>query len=273
MQRNIKLIGLDLDGTTLNDKKEITPRVRHAIANAIAAGVAVLPATGRARQTIPAELLAIPGVRYALCANGALVYDLPEKKTLIRDCFTKQTALALEEALAKTEAVMGVFIDGVVYSAIADYNHLRSQYDESLIRYLQISRTTVPNLHRLIEGSPLPVEKFSLLFRHIKDREHTLRVLESCGDCEITCSMPDNLEVNAAGVNKGDALLKLASLLGLHKSQVMAVGDGRNDAEMLKKAGYGVAMGNAVPEALAAADWVTASNEEDGVAVAIEAVL
>ncbi len=273
MQKDIKLIGLDLDGTTLNDKKEITPRVRAAIEGAIRAGIVVLPATGRVRTSIPPEFLAIPGVRYALCANGALVYNLSTGETLISDCFSRQTALALYELLAGTNTLLGVFVGGEVCSGPYDFSSLHGQYDEELIRYLQATRKTVSNVRQLILESPLPVEKISMLFPRMEDRAVVLRMLEGRSDCQLTASMPNNLEANAAGVNKGDALLKLGRLLGFERSQVMAVGDGLNDAEMLEKVGWGVAMANSMPETLAVADWVTASNEEDGVAVAIEAVL
>ena len=87
---------------------------------------------------------------------------------------------------------------------------------------------------------------------------------------EITSSIPNNLEINARGVTKGRGLLVLAETLGLSRSQVMACGDSGNDLTMIQNAGLGVAMANATPEVLAAADFVTASNNEDGVAKAIE---
>ena len=74
--QDIRLVALDLDGTVFNDKKEITPRTLAAIRNAVARGVAVLPATGRTASGIPAAFTSIPGVRYALTSNGASVVDL-----------------------------------------------------------------------------------------------------------------------------------------------------------------------------------------------------
>lgn len=82
--------------------------------------------------------------------------------------------------------------------------------------------------------------------------------------------MPRNLEVNAPGVTKGRGLLALAAELGLDRRQVMACGDSGNDLEMIRAAGLGVAMGNASPDVLAAADVITLDNNHDGVAAAIE---
>ena len=82
--------------------------------------------------------------------------------------------------------------------------------------------------------------------------------------------MENNIEVNALGVNKGIGLLKLGELLGIKREEIMACGDGMNDLEMIREAGLGVAMANAVQEVKDAADFVTDSNEKDGVAKAIE---
>ena len=86
----------------------------------------------------------------------------------------------------------------------------------------------------------------------------------------MTSSLPTNLELNAGGVNKGRGLLALAKALGFAREQVMACGDSGNDAAMLKAVGLGVAMGNATPDILAAADAVTDTNDRDGVAKALE---
>ena len=92
----------------------------------------------------------------------------------------------------------------------------------------------------------------------------------ACPGAEITSSVPCNLEVNAPGVNKGRGLMALAAELGLDPAQVMACGDSGNDLAMIRLAGLGVAMANASPDVLAAADAVTLDNNHDGVAAAIE---
>ena len=273
MQKDIRLIGLDLDFTTLNAKKEITPRVAAAIENAIKAGIIVLPATGRALEGVSPAFLQIPGVRYALCANGAKVYDLAEDKILLENCFSRPVILEILEALHQLNAIPAVFIEGKVYSGPFDYTQLSASYNEQNIQYLRDSRAKVVDLRRFVADSPAPVEKISMLFYSMEDRAKTKEVLGRRGDCELTSSVPGNLEVNAAGVNKGAALLQLGCHLGIGRQQVMAVGDGNNDLEMLRAVGYAVAMANAAAPVKDVADWVTTSYEEDGVAVAIEGVM
>ena len=92
---------------------------------------------------------------------------------------------------------------------------------------------------------------------------------EQTGLFELSGGIPENIEVNAKGVDKGRALLALAGRLGFSRGQTMACGDASNDIAMLRAAGLGVAMGNATPEAVAAADVQTDTNNNDGVAKAI----
>lgn len=272
MQRDIKLIGLDLDGTTLNSQKEITPRVVAAIQNAIQAGITVLPATGRSLEGIPPAFLGIPGIRYALCANGAKVYDLATDTTLLENCFERHVALDILDVLGRCNTIPAVFIDGRAYGEARDYDTLESLYNEKILQYLRLTRHSVPSLRQLVAESPHLPEKITMVFPTMEDRTATKKALAGRDDCVLTSSMPGNLEINAAGVDKGQGLLQLGRLLGYEKSQVMAVGDGSNDLEMLKTVGYAVAMANSTPGLLKVADFVTASCDEDGVALAIEAV-
>ena len=94
--------------------------------------------------------------------------------------------------------------------------------------------------------------------------------LETEPDLELVGSLKYNIEINAAGVNKGTGLVNLGRLLGIRREEIMACGDGDNDTVMLREAGFGVAMGNAEEQVKEAADYITLTNEEEGVAEAIE---
>ena len=93
---------------------------------------------------------------------------------------------------------------------------------------------------------------------------------ERFGTLSVSTSMPCNIEINDAHANKGEAIASLTAYLGLPMAATMAIGDGLNDRSMIKMAGIGVAMANATAEVKAAADYVTTSCDEDGVAVALE---
>ena len=104
--RNIRLVGLDLDGTVFTDEKIITPATKDAIARAVRAGVAVLPVTGRPRSGLPEEVLAIPGVRYAITSNGAMCEDLAEGSVLVRLAMDEETALRALHIAEKYDVVI-----------------------------------------------------------------------------------------------------------------------------------------------------------------------
>jgi hydroxymethylpyrimidine pyrophosphatase-like HAD family hydrolase len=118
------------------------------------------------------------------------------------------------------------------------------------------------NAHRIV--------KLNLMFRDGESRERVRRQLADRTDLLLTSASDHNLEVNAPTGGKGDALRALGEKLGIVPAQIMACGDQLNDITMLRAVGFPVAMGNAVPEIKAAAAFVTRTNEEDGVAYAVE---
>ena len=123
---------------------------------------------------------------------------------------------------------------------------------------------------RLVTGSSTGPDKLQILFADMEERLRAWDELSEVRGLELVGSLGYNIEINAAGVNKGTGLVRLGSLLGIRREEIMACGDGDNDALMLKEAGFGVAMANAVDKVKEAADYITLSNDEDGVAEAIE---
>lgn len=270
---DIKMIGIDLDETLLTHEKTISPRVLNAVRRAVEAGIVVLPASGRALNGIPAEVAAMPGVEYALTANGARVYRLAGREVLISHCFEKADALEIFDAVAPFDILTSFFIDGQGYIDKQRFHYQTENTSEVIRRYLMESRRPIDDLRGFLVEATAPLEKFSLYFRSPEERARVWRVLEQRGGLTITSSVATNIEVNTEGTNKGMALLALAQSLGIQPGQVMAIGDSLNDLEMIRAAGVGVAMGNALPEIKAAADHITLSNQEDGVAVVLERLL
>lgn len=113
------------------------------------------------------------------------------------------------------------------------------------------------------------MDKVQGLFADMKEREQAWQELKRFDSLELVGSLKYNIEINAAGVNKGKGLLELGEILGISREEIMAFGDGDNDIAMLREVGFGVAMQNADEEVKAVADYVTGSNDEDGVAKAI----
>ena len=267
---DIRLIALDLDGTVFNDQKEITPRTMAAIRAAIAKGVDVIPATGRTETGVPEEFLKMPGVHYALTSNGATVVELATGRHLVELPFEPEVAQAVYDRVAKSGGTMGIFVDGECYTDRYGANEGLDLYPPALRNYLKSTRILVEDIHAFFQAHPHGVEKFSIMYPDTASRDAAWQAVAKDCHVELTSSIPNNLEINAPGVTKGRGLAALADALGLDRSQVMACGDSGNDLAMIETAGLGVAMANATPDVLAAADYVTASNNEDGVAKAIE---
>ena len=258
-----------MDGTVFTDEKTITPATKDAIARAVRAGVAVLPVTGRPRSGLPEEVLAIPGVRYAITSNGAMCEDLAEGSVLVRLAMDEETALRALHIAEKYDVVIDIYIDGQAYTAAESMQLVQTHVPESFRPYFLKTRRLVENREQLLRRKGRGAEKFTILFRDMAQRAAAWQEFEQTGLFELSGGIPENIEVNAKGVDKGRALLALAGRLGFSRGQTMACGDASNDIAMLRAAGLGVAMGNATPEAVAAADVQTDTNNNDGVAKAI----
>ena len=271
MEHNIRMIGLDLDGTLLTDKKELTPRTREALVKAIQSGVTVLVATGRPWMGVPEELRSFPGMCYALTSNGARVLDTRTNAVLIERLIEPGPAKKALEICGKYDTLQEIYFDGQGY-AQADKIQLVERYHKNpnMWEYMRKTRIPVDDIHALLEQENRGLDKVQALFADMEERKKAWEELSREEDLELVGSLGYNIEINARGVNKGTALVELGRLLGIRREEIMACGDGDNDTVMLREAGFGVAMGNAEDETKDAADYITLTNEEEGVADAIE---
>lgn len=267
----IKMIGLDLDGTLLTDRKEFTDRSKRALRTAIDSGIVVLIATGRPLTGIPEEIRNFPGMRYALTSNGAKVIDVWENRVVDEHLLSAKLAEKALEICGKYDTLQEVYYDGVSY-APADKRDMIPRYHKNpnMWEYMRKTRTWVEDIFRMVRESDRGLDKIQMLFADMEERTKAWQELSEVEGLELVGSLGYNIEINAAGVNKGSGLVSLGRLLGIRREEIMACGDGDNDLLMLKEVGFGVAMANAEEEVKKAADYITLSNEEDGVADAIE---
>ena len=293
--RPVRLVALDLDGTLLNRRSQITPRTRSAVLTASQQGVVVVPATGRALATLPPEVAQLPGVRYVLTTNGAAVWDLgsepmsavysryadAEKRhitqpvCLLQRLFPPQKAREGFGLCQQYEGELTVFSDG---RAIKD----RESQDLAAARMARHCSTeadqpydgrftVVPDLAEWMSREAHAIEKFCLFFGSAEKAQAALPAFRQLKGVEVVQGSPDNVEVTAQGVDKGEALLALADQLGIPRSETMAVGDSENDRALLEKAGVSAAMANAMPSIQALADYVSQADcDADGVAELFE---
>ncbi|MFJ5712916.1 Cof-type HAD-IIB family hydrolase [Neobacillus sp. NPDC093127] len=239
MEKPIKLIALDMDGTLLNNKGQITEANRQAIKAAQDRGIFVVLSTGRSLLTCREHADALELSSYLVTVNGSEIWD--DKRELV------------ERNLVKSELVEWM------------WNLTR----EHKTKFWAIS--TEQNWHDEMPEDIHTIEwlKFGFNIEDDETRGLILRELEARGEFELSNSTLKNIEVNPAGINKANGLKIVCNRLGIAMENVMAVGDSLNDLAMITEAGLGVAMGNAQEKVKKAADWVTTTNEEDGVANAI----
>ncbi|MEW9051442.1 MAG: Cof-type HAD-IIB family hydrolase [Neobacillus sp.] len=236
---DIKLIALDMDGTLLNEKHLVSEENQRAIQDAQDQGVHVVLSTGRSLRTCKEHADSLRLMSYLVTVNGSEIWN--EKRELV------------ERNTVKSELV---------------------QWMWELTKMYQTKYWAISPQGNWFDDMPDDIHdrewlKFCFNTKDDAIREKIMLALHSKGEFEITNSSPRNIEVNAVGINKAKALTRVCKLLGISMQNVMSVGDSLNDLAMIREAGLGIAMENAQPIVKETADWVTATNTEDGVALAI----
>lgn len=267
-----KLILTDLDGTLLRDDKSLSPANRTALVRAAAQGAEVVVATGRFFGGIPRELLELPFLRYFILMNGAKVYDRREDRVLYRSEIPLAQAERVMDLLEPLDCTVDCYQNDVGWMERRYFDHLDYYVTDPVSRAMVRShRRPVDDLRAQVRAGGDTVQKMQAYFPHLELRPRVMALLrrEVPGVVQ-SISLPTNLELNAAGATKGAALAALCRALGVDPLDTAAFGDGTNDVSMLAAAGVGVAMANGAPETRQAADLVTVSNQEDGVALVLD---
>lgn len=273
---DIRLIALDLDGTLFDNSSRISKRNIKTIQKALEHGVHVVISTGRPFAGLPFEQLKDTGIRYAITANGSAIYDIPTGKCLAEEAMDEEIILPVLDFLLTKDIHMDAFIGGKGYTPVQCIPAgEKLTVPVSLKHYILNTRIRVDNLPKFIQDNQLKVQKMTLNFFPeengiYKDRDEVKQFLQKNSRVSCVSGGYNNLEFTRADVNKGAALYTLSDILGIKPSQTMAIGDTGNDLAILTAAGIGVAMGNATEEVRKNADYVTADNTKDGVALAIE---
>jgi Cof subfamily protein (haloacid dehalogenase superfamily) len=258
-----RLVASDLDGTLLRPDETVSDRTRAALAAAKEAGITVVLVSGRPPRSLGpiAERIGVGGV--AICANGAIVWDLDAGTMLDSSPLAADLATRLVHALreALPGALFAVELEGG-FGREAGWSDGVVATPPDVLEADALELITGPVTKLLVRHPTLPFE------------EVAERAREAVGeDAVVTWAGLRLVEISAAGVTKAYALERLCRRLGIAASEVVAVGDMPNDLAMLDWAGTAVAVANAAPEVLEAVDEVTAANTEDGVALLLERIL
>lgn len=267
----VKLIALDLDGTTLNEHGVISSGNREALEAAARMGVDIVVATGRPRTALPADVFEIDAIRYVLTSNGARITDLRENKSVYENCMSSATAEAAVDLLKNYSYVIECFVDGTAYIEKAYYDKVKATRQSfRSVDYILNTRNPIDDIYEYILRNKNSIENINVNFDDISEKPAMREKLLTIPEATITSSFDHNLEIGGATTSKAQALRCLGEILGVKQQEMMAVGDSPNDIAMLKASGIPVAVGNAKPEVKAVAKYVAPSNREDGVADAVK---
>lgn len=260
------MIVTDLDDTLLNDKGEISERNLKALLHAQEKGILVVPVSGRSHygiQKTARQLKLEEHHGYLISFNGARIFDHAEKKELYASNVSHEDGRVLYEFAMKYGVELHTYHDKEIvatgenrYTCFeADFTGMEVDYPKDFLEEIK----QYPTVKYVMSGEPEHLRKIAKeIHGQIPGRLH------------MSFTKPFFLEFFDSNTDKGTSALKLAQMLGIPREEIISFGDSYNDISMIEKAGFGVAMENAVEEAKNVADHITGSNEKDGVAMVVE---
>ena len=284
-----KLIAIDLDGTLLNSYGQVSEKNKMVLNDAIEQGIEVVLASGRSSNSIKNIATDLKNAKYIICGNGSLIYDLQKEEIIYDKFIEKKKALQIIQICEQNSIYYNVYTENMVIAKTLENNVLfyhqenanKSDSKKTKINLVENIYEYVDNLENENILKFTFSDKSSIIFnsiikklREIKnidvlDVAHMSRKIIKSGTEEISLEYYYT-EITSENVDKWNAIIWLAKNLNINESEIMAIGDNVNDKLMIQNAGLGVAMGNSAPYIKEIADEVVATNNEDGVAEAVE---
>ena len=269
MQNDRKALFLDLDGTLLTDDKQIPEGNREAIYRMLEQGHSVIIATGRplVSAVLQAEKLGLTSRGcYIIAFNGGTLYDSFEKKVIYRLTIPLEIVTKVFAEANKRGIHIQTYRDDKVVVEPAGDDDIVRQYCSKII----VEHEVIPDIRMLDEE---PVKMLIIDMNDPAPLEEFRQWVASWGDdvLDTFFSNDQYVEIVSKGLNKGNALLQMAEILGVDRENTISAGDAGNDLQMIEAAGLGCAMSNATDEIKAAAGYITEhDNNECGVAEIID---
>ncbi len=284
-----QLIVIDLDGTMLNRYGEITKKTKEVVKKCISKGVNIVLASGRPMDSIKAIAKEIGSETYLIAGNGALVYDIKNDKILYKNFMKKEKVLEIIKICEENSIAYNVYTEKTILTPNLKYNVLY-YYKENLKKEenKKTNISIVENMYEYVKNADKEkflkitiCDKNSSIFhaiiKKLKDINeidvlevsHMSKKVIKQGTEEIPVEY-FYTEITADKVDKWYAVKFLMEKLELTQDEVMAIGDNLNDKKMIENAGMGIAMKGSTPEIKALAQYVTDTNDQDGVAKVLE---
>ncbi len=284
-----KLVAIDLDGTLLNSYGEVSSKNREAIQKAVQKNVEIVLASGRPIMSVKNLANEIGCNHYMICGNGAITYDIQNEQIIYNRFLEKAKVLQIIKICEENSIFYNVYTKDTILAKNLNFNVLfYHQENASKPEDKKTRITIVQNIEEYVknrkEEDYLKIticDNDKVVFgsiirklRNIKDVdvldvEHMSRKMIKDGTDRISMQYYYT-EITSTNVDKWQAVENLAKKLEIKQEEIMAIGDNINDAEMVKKSGLGIMMGNSAPYIKEMADIVVSDNDNDGVAEAIE---
>lgn len=272
---DIKLVAIDLDRTTLNSEGHLSEANRKAILSAIEKGVHVCIASGRAFDTLPKEVIDIPGIEYAITSNGAAIYRIEDKECMRSFVLKPESVEKIMEMTKGYPVTYEAFIKGTAYCG-KEYINNPVKYGATphSLNYVKSTRIVKEDITAFIMQHKHELDSIDIVINDTPIKEKIIKMLrESLDDIYITSSIKQLIEISYKDAGKKSGLLFISELLSIPVEFTAAFGDADNDIDMVKFAGFGVAMANASDNLKSVADYITLTNDEDGLSHAFKNVL
>lgn len=270
-----KMVCIDMDGTLLGKGRRISEKSKIAIKKAHEKGVEIVVTTGRIYNNA-AYFSHILGVKSpVIAANGAIVREKNNNNIIYEASIPSEDSLEIIDILNRYKVSFQFYTTDTIYcsnliSKIGTELFMTKQigYEMLKIKYILVDK--IEKWKEILESNEGKITKCIAISPKSKKIEDIKKSLEKLKNITFYGSGKRSVEINYKEVSKGNAVKVLGEYYGIRSDEIMCIGDNENDISMIKYAGLGVAMANAISEVKEVADYVTESNKEDGVAQAIQ---
>lgn len=265
-----KCVVSDLDLTLLKHGDALSEKTKEVLEKLQQRGILFVPASGRPLCSYPEDILRLHGLRYLITSNGAMIYDFQKNQPLWCSKVPEEVVLKLCDMMRSYPVAFECFIDGKAYASKAYWeNPSAFAGEETIAGYVERTREPVEDIEEFLNIHRKKLDGIDVVVRD-EDKSYIRRLVQEAFDnVYITSSAHHLIEISGMESGKHQAVTRLMKKLGISMEAVIAFGDGENDCDLLRMAGLGIAVENAVLECKNVADGIAGAHYEDGVADAL----
>lgn len=270
MRKEIKVLAFDMDGTLLDDEKNLSAYTVEVLNQAAILGLKYVPCSGRGAERIAPLLEEVSGIEYMISTNGAAITDYRSGEVVCEYTLDRKDAIRIFDYVEECGCDLRILIEDGYYD-------LQGKMREPFGMPADMTRGMEADcwirekgFRDFITSNDHVIQKYVLVFNNIEEKFKAFDELVKIENLYVTYSHDLIVEISHPEATKGKALKRVAEIMNVPLENIMAIGDEHNDIPMFELAGIGVAMGNASDHVKAHADYITEKNTEHGVAKAIE---